>query len=542
MPNRSPPRVALLGFSIECNKFAPVATKAHFLTRAYLEGDAIVEEARSATPCMLPETPGFVAAMDASGAWMTEPNGPVEHAFFVELLGTIERRLRAALPVDAVYICSHGAALTTAEDDPDGVLFAKVREIVGPDVPIAATLDLHANVSERMVGSIDAFIGYRTNPHLDMRERGTEAAAAIREMLGGVKPQRVLIRLPIVPPTVTLLTAAGPYAEMIELGQRHMSPEIMNVSAMGGFAFADAPECGLSVVVTARRDKSAAARLAREIAELGWANRARFYPRLTSLDEAVEKALAVGRDPTLPALAFADVADNPGGGGRGNTVFLLRALNEAGVEGALLGVFYDPELAAEAHRQGIGARFDARFNRSETTNFSEPYTAPATVVALTDGRCVGRRGIYAGLRLELGPCAAVKVGGVTVVVVSHRVQCADPVFFEMMGLDIDRARAVVVKSRGHFRGGFDEFFGPEQIVEVDLPGLTSPMLNRFTWTRLPRPVIPLDEGVDWRPPPRSCLNSRITAISSDPGMRLGVILVKSRWEFGSKFDRVIALT
>jgi len=509
MPNRSPPRVALLGFSIECNKFAPVATKAHFLTRAYLEGDAIVEEARSATPCMLPETPGFVAAMDASGAWtpvgialaMTEPNGPVEHAFFVELLGTIERRLRAALPVDAVYICSHGAALTTAEDDPDGVLFAKVREIVGPDVPIAATLDLHANVSERMVGSIDAFIGYRTNPHLDMRERGTEAAAAIREMLGGVKPQRVLIRLPIVPPTVTLLTAAGPYAEMIELGQRHMSPEIMNVSAMGGFAFADAPECGLSVVVTARRDKSAAARLAREIAELGWANRARFYPRLTSLDEAVEKALAVGRDPTLPALAFADVADNPGGGGRGNTVFLLRALNEAGVEGALLGVFYDPELAAEAHRQGIGARFDARFNRSETTNFSEPYTAPATVVALTDGRCVGRRGIYAGLRLELGPCAAVKVGGVTVVVVSHRVQCADPVFFEMMGLDIDRARAVVVKSRGHFRGGFDEFFGPEQIVEVDLPGLTSPMLNRFTWTRLPRPVIPLDEGVDWRPPP-----------------------------------------
>ena len=241
--------------------------------------------------------------------------------------------------------------------------------------------------------------------------------------------------------------------------------------------------------------------LAREIAELGWANRARFYPRLTSLDDAVAKALAVGRDPSLPALAFADVADNPGGGGRGNTVFLLRAFYEAGVEGALLGVFYDPDLAAEAHRRGIGARFEAQFNRSERTNFSEPYAAPATVAALTDGICVGRRGIYAGLRLELGPCAALQIGGITVVVISHRVQCADPVFFEMMGLDIGRARAVVVKSRGHFRGGFDEFFGPEQIVEVDLPGLTSPMLNRFTWTRLPRPVIPLDEGVDWHPLP-----------------------------------------
>src|SRR6266481_4916990 len=341
MPDRSSPRVAILGFSIECNKFAPVATKAHFLARTYLEGDAIIDEARSATPCMLPETPGFIAAMDASGAWtpvgialaMTEPNGPVEHAFFVELIETIERRLKAALPVDAVYICSHGAGLTTEEDDPDGVMFAMVRAIVGPDVPIAATLDLHANVSERMVRSVDAFIGYRTNPHLDMRERGAEAAAAIREMLGGVKPQRAFIRLPIVPPTVTLLTAAGPYAEMIELGQRRMTPEIMNVSAMGGFAFADAATCGLSVVVTARRDKRAAEALAGEIAELGWANRARFYPRLTSLDDAVAKALAVGRDPSLPAFAFADVADNPGGG-RGNTTFLLRAFYEARVEDA----------------------------------------------------------------------------------------------------------------------------------------------------------------------------------------------------------------
>jgi microcystin degradation protein MlrC len=454
---------------------------------------------------MLPETPGFVVAMDAFGPWtpvgialaMTEPNGPVEDAFFVELLDTIERRLRAALPVDAVYICSHGAGLTTEEDDPDGVLFERVRAIVGPDVPIAATLDLHANVSERMVRSVDAFIGYRTNPHLDMRERGAEAASAIREMFGGVRPQRAFIRLPIVPPTVTMLTASGPYAEMIELGQRRINPEIMNVSVMGGFAFADTAKNGLTVVVTARRDKRAAENLAREIAELGWANRARFYPRLTSLDEAAEKAVRVGRDPSLSALAFADVADNPGGGGRGNTTFLLRAFHEAGVLDALLGVFYDPDLAAEAHRHGVGKSFEARFNRSETTRFSETYTAPAMVVALTDGNCVGRRGIYSGLRLELGPCAALRVGGITVVVVSHRVQCADPVFFEMMGLDIGRARSVVVKSRGHFRGGFDEFFGPEEIVEVDLPGLTSPMLNRFEWQRLPRPVIPLDDNVEW---------------------------------------------
>jgi microcystin degradation protein MlrC len=513
MPASANPHIAVLGFSIECNKFAPPATKAHFLARTYLEGEAIIEEARRPTPTMLPETPGFVAAMDAAGPWtpvgialaMSEPNGPVEHSFFEELLDTIERRLTAALPVDAVYFCAHGAAITTEEDDPEGVLFERIRGTVGPDVPIVATFDLHANVSDRMVDTIDAFIGYRTNPHLDMRERGTEAAGVMRELLDGVKTERVRLRLPIVPPTVTLLTAAGPYAEMIELGQRRMGPEIINVSVMGGFAYADTAKNGLTVVVTARNvaarsTRGAAEKLATEIAQYGWEQRARFYPTLTSLDDAVQKVLAAARDPGVPALAFADVADNPGGGGRGNTMFLLRAFAEAGVKGALFGVIYDPPLAAEAHRHGLHYNFDARFNREETTKFSEPWSAPARVAALHDGNCVGRRGIYAGTRLALGPCASLAIGGITVVIVSHRVQCADPIFFEMMGLDIGKARAVAVKSRGHFRGGFDEFFGPEQIVEVDLPGLTSPMLHRFDWTRLPRPVIPLDDAVEFKLP------------------------------------------
>jgi microcystin degradation protein MlrC len=517
MPKENP-RVALLGFSIECNRFAPVATRAHFEARTYFEGDDIVREARGATPPMLPETPGFVAAMDATGPWqpvgialaMTEPNGPVDHGFFTELMATIETRLRAALPVDAVYICSHGAAITTEDDDPDGALFALVRRVVGPDVPVVATLDLHANISERMVSEIDAFIGYRTNPHMDMRERGEEAAAAIRELLPkdgkpGTKTERAFVRLPIVPPTVTMLTAAGPYADMIDFGQTKIGPDIMNVSVMGGFAFSDTAKNGLTVVVTARRASSsndrrnsrAAEAVARGIAQFGWDNRARFYPKLTPLDDAVAKAMAVSSDPALPALVFADVADNPGGGARGNTMFLLKALYEAGVTGVLVGVIYDPALAAEAHRYGLHYNFDARFNRDETTTFSEPWTAPARVIALTDGDCIGRRGIYAGQSLHLGPCAALRIGGITVVVISHRVQCADPIFFEMMGLDIAKSRAVVVKSRGHFRGGFDEFFDHDRIVEVDLPGLTSPVLSRFEWRRLPRPVIPLDDSVEW---------------------------------------------
>ena len=103
-------------------------------------------------------------------------------------------------------------------------------------------------------------------------------------------------------------------------------------------------------------------------------------------------------------------------------------------------------------------------------------------------RCVGRRGIFAGSTVDLGLSAALDIGGITVIVVSRRTQCADPVFFEMFGLDIAAARVVVVKSRGHFRGGFDEFFRHDQVIEVDAPGLTSPVLSRFEWRNLPRPV------------------------------------------------------
>src|SRR5260370_34905448 len=167
MPPPAIPRIAILGFSIECNKFAPPATKAHFLARTYLEGDDIVVEARAPTPTMLPETPGFVAAMDAAGPWrpvgialaMSEPNGPVEHGFFTELLDTVAHRLKAALPLDGVYICAHGAGLTTEEDDPEGLLFETVPRIVGPRGPVVATFDRHATASAHSAHRLASCIG-----------------------------------------------------------------------------------------------------------------------------------------------------------------------------------------------------------------------------------------------------------------------------------------------------------------------------------------------------------------------------------------------
>jgi microcystin degradation protein MlrC len=169
------------------------------------------------------------------------------------------------------------------------------------------------------------------------------------------------------------------------------------------------------------------------------------------------------------------------------------------VRNALVGVIHDPALAAEAHALGEGAGFTAQFNRHGGDEFSQPFSASATVRCLRDGTMRGRRGIYADNTLTLGPSAALDLDGVIVVVSSQRYQCADPIFFEAFGLDISAARVVVVKSRGHFRGGFDEFFRHEQVIEVDAPGLTSPILSRFPWKHMPRPVLPIDDHAEWSP-------------------------------------------
>jgi len=503
-----PPRIALMGFALESNGFAPVTVKADFVNQVYLAGEALAEDLAQEAPRSPATLRGFMAAMDRSGPWTAvpilmagaPPGGPVEQGFFREVLDEMARLLRAALPLDGVYLAEHGAATATGDDDPDGSVFELVRTIVGPGVPVIATLDLHANVSDRMVETTDALIAFRTNPHVDQVERGAEAAAAMRERLAGTPFAADSVRLPLMPPSVTQLTASGPYADIIAYGQTRLGPDIVNVSVCSGFSLGDTPKNGMTVTVTARRDKTRASAVAREIAARAWADRHRYVPQLVSLERATDLALVCGRDPSKPALLFADVADNPGGGGRGNTTYILESFLRAGVSGCLLGMMIDPPLAEEAHRLGAGARFPASFNRSESHPLSRPFTAEAEVVALGAGSYVGRRGVHQGRTIPLGATALLDLGGIKVVVISLRNQCADPMAFEQFGLDLAAARSVIVKSRGHFRAGFDELFPPAQILEVDVPGLTTPILQRLDFRRAPRPIFPLDPEMEWQAP------------------------------------------
>ena len=510
-PSIAAPRIAILGLHLEANAFAPPTTRLDFERQCLARGEEITRQARAAGSLLPAEVPGFYGRMDATGPWTpcpvlmaaAPPGGPIEQALFLDFLDEMQRGLAASLPLDGVYVASHGASSATGDEDSDGTILAMIRRLVGPRVPIIVTHDLHCNVSERMIEALDCFIAYRTNPHVDMAARAAEAADAMRELLAGEKTAKAFLRLPLTPPSVTLLTAEGPYADLVRDAETLMAsdPAILNASVTGGFTFSDLPKCGITVTVTARNaDMTAARRACARLARRGWAERARHTRRLLSIAEATELALRAGRGEVAPVI-YSDAGDNPGGGGRGSTAYTLRALHEARVPGVVLGLFVDPELAAEAHALGEGAHVHAVFNRVPS-EFSQRFESGARILKLTDGEGVGRRGTMAGRGFQLGPTALLELddSGMKVVVISLRRQCHEPRTLEMHGIDIAAARVVVVKSRGHFRAGFDEFFPPERIHEVDSPGLTSPVLANFAWKRLPRPTWPLDEEAVWRDP------------------------------------------
>lgn len=488
-------RIAIGGISHETNTFSTLPTDLSLFERRGVHGGDALIPAFAGTKTIVggfldgARSEGFeaVPTMLAEAA----PSGTVTAEAFDRLTALLVEGLREAGAVDGVLLELHGAMVAENARDGDAEILRRVRDVVG-SIPIVGVLDLHANISDGMVALADALVGYDTYPHVDMYERGVEAAALITRIVrGGLRTARALRKPPLMPPLPKQCTTYDtPMRALIELAhQRECEPGMVTVTVAAGFPYADVPEAGLGVLAIADGDQARADAVADEIAALAWARRHEFIIRCTPVDEALRIA-ADAPDGADGPIVLADTADNPGAGAPCDGTILLRGLLDRNVQNAALGALWDPQAVEICRVAGVGANVELLLGGKTDDLHGEPLSVSGHVRLLSDGRFKNLGPMNTGAETRMGPIAVLTIGGVDVVVTSNRVQALDAGMFLSQGINPSRKRVLVLKSSVHYRGAFEPL--ASRVVEVDTPGLSNSDLSRYPYQHVRRPIFPLD--------------------------------------------------
>lgn len=484
--SRSHRTILIAGFQHETNTFAP--SKATY--ESFERGEGFPMMARGADVLALRDVNipagGFIRAAEAAGhtlipvIWAgASPSAHVTRDAFERISGEIVEAARSQT-FDAVYLDLHGAMVAEHVDDGEGEVLARVREVVGAHVPIVASLDLHANVTERMLSAADALVAYRTYPHVDMAETGARSAALLERLMKGETLHRASRRLPFLIPINGMCTMLEPARGMYERVAEVECGEVLSASFAPGFPAADFPECG--PVVWAYGSTSGTANTAVEILydnmidnELEW--RVPFL----SPDDAVSEAIRLSKDAPRPVV-IADTQDNPGAGGDANTMGMLRALVRHGAKRAAIGLIYDPEVAAAAHKAGLGAQIDVALGGQSGVAGDLAFAGRFEVVFLSDGRCRYDGPMMNGMQADLGPVACLRIDDVFIAVSSGKAQMLDRNLYRVAGIQPEEMKILVNKSSVHFRADFEPI--AEAVLVAKAPGPMTADPADLAWTRL----------------------------------------------------------
>jgi microcystin degradation protein MlrC len=481
-------RVLIAGYQHETNTFAPsLADWAAFQRGdsfpAFIRGQAMQDKL---TGINIP-VGGFIDAAKREGwqllpsAWAGAiPSSYVTEDAFERIAAAILEDVAAARDkgLDAVYLDLHGAAAAQHADDSEGELLARIRQLVGPDLPIVASLDLHANVTRRMLAMADALVSYRTYPHVDMAATGELAAQLLRRRLRlGHREPMHWRRLPFLIALNAQSTWVEParthYEELLAMDQRH---DVV-LSFCMGFPAADFDECAPMVWGYGAQAVAAVDALYARVAEPS-----QWQPDYLPARDAVARALALAAQASRPVV-IADTQDNPGAGGDSNTTGMLHALLQQGAGRQLpgqvaLGLMFDAPAASAALAAGVGATIELALGTAVPTFTGRPSDPPVqgrfTVRAVSDGVCTLTGPMMKGLTVHLGPSACLEIDGILVAVVSGKKQLLDRELLRMVGIQPEQMRIIVVKSSNHFRADFTPIASTVLVAKADGPMAADP--------------------------------------------------------------------
>jgi len=450
-------RIAIAGFLHETNTFVqrPADMDAFLAADAWpglVQGPALFDAVSGANIAIA----GFIKEAVTNNhellplLWTSaNPSGPVTRDAYEKIWAMLAHELGQAMPVDALFLDLHGAMVAEHIDDGEGELLERIRSIIGPDVPIVAALDFHANITPRMVALADALTVYRTYPHVDMSDTGRRAAMVLQRILAGEHLHKAYRQIPFLISLPWQCTLIEPLASLMHMVGQLEHDSNVSASIVPGFPLADIYDCGPTVIAYGN-DVEAAEAVAQRLFDRMLEQCAAFSGKLWSAAQAVSHSLASSGD--RPVI-LADTQDNPGGGAAGDTTDILYELVRQHAEDACVGLLCDPAAAAAAHAAGVGTTIALALGAHSGIG-EAPLDGHYVVEALGNGRFTGTGPFYLGCKMDLGPMARLRLDGIQILVTSRKQQAADQAMFRHLGIDPARQRILVLKSSVHFRADF----------------------------------------------------------------------------------------
>lgn len=486
-------RIGIAFFYHESHTFSPVRTTLDdFIQEGYHKGEEIL----AAYTGTKTEVGGFIDVVREKGGTMVPllcaaaiPSGPVTRETYEVIRSQMLDAIEQAGEMDGLLLALHGAMVVEGVTDPEVEMLAAIREKVGESLPIATTLDMHANLGRRILDFTPLHFGFKTYPHVDMYEQGCKAATMLyRRLDGGTRFYASFVKLRALLPSLNMRTAEGPMHDLVELAKKQeQDADIVGASIFGGFPYADIPEAGASVLVVGT-DQEKTRKTARFLAQQVWENRERFVIALPKVRDALQSALQIQADKPI---ALADISDNPLSGGTGDTTELLREMIALDLENALFGALYDEESLQACMDTGAGATIRLSLGGKLSPEFGPPVEVDAKIMALTNGVFTNKGPMNTGLLVDTNGAAHIRAGGLDILLTGRALSANDPELFRHIGIEPTTKRILGLKVKNHFRAAFDPLVS--QVIYVDAPGLASNDFTHFAYKQIPRPIWPLDE-------------------------------------------------
>jgi microcystin degradation protein MlrC len=479
----------------ETNTFSPVVTDLQrFRDWGLHEDEAVVTAYRGTNhpiAAYIDLAEDMKAEIVSPVAAEAMPGGLVQKEAYAYLTGRILDAVKTKGPFDAILLDLHGAMVPDGGVDGEGPLLAEIRKLA-PKTPIGVTFDMHGNMTQQTMDNADVVLCYKSYPHTDMAATGRTCAGIIRRMLAGeVKPVISWGQAGILAQTLRMGTADEPMKTAQDMTRKAEKQKgILAASVFGGFPMADIPDAGLSVVVVADGDRKKADKARDKILDYCRAEKAEWIYRHEKLTQAVRRAAGMNDFPVI----LLDHADNVGSGGTSDSMMVIAEVLKQGLKDVCMAAVYDPDAVKQMAAAGIGQTITVdlggKADMPSIDHKAAPLRLTGKIKRLSDGEWTVRGPMYTGSKVTAGPCAVFETGGMQIVVTSLHHEPWDLGIFTHIGIDPHHMKYVLLKSRIHYRAGFQPL--AKATITLDGIGVTTSDNGLLTYTRLKRPIYPLD--------------------------------------------------